>query len=114
MTDSDQTNIPVPASNDDERVDETLNQREGIPGDISIEPDPNLSGYQDDLATGDSDDVVQHEQGTTPQDVTGIPETVLKEELDKLAIDEMPATSEDEIDEDRREHIEDIDENDKR
>lgn len=98
----------------DDTVSRELNTTHEVGEDRSIEPNTDLSGYQDDLATGDNqEDVVQYEQSTSPSDVTTMPEDVLKEELDVLAVDEKPATSQEGIDEDRREHIEDMDENDK-
>lgn len=108
----DPTNQTPIADDDTETIDSTLNQRHKVGDDKTIEPDPDLVGYQDDLATGDKDDVAQYEQGDKPTDVTGMPEAVLKEELDELALDEGQ-TTDTAADDDRREHIEDVDENDK-
>lgn len=115
----DPTNVPVPESTDDEPVSDELDEHHDIPADKAIDPDPNLSGYQDELATGDAEDEVQHEQGDTPADVTLMPESVLKEELDKLAMDEQeytedPGGNREGVSDDDREHIEDVDEADKR
>lgn len=90
-----------------------LGQRQKIGEDLGVVLDPDLSGYQDDLASGDSEDEVQHDQGDTPEDVTLMPEGELKEELGKLAVDEHGPNGglEEEM---NREHIEDVDEHDKR
>lgn len=75
--------------------------------------DPSLAGYQDDIASGDAEDELQNEQGDSPSDVTMMPERQLREELDKLALDEDRQDDEPTGD-DWREHVEDVDEGDKR
>ncbi len=98
-------------TNDD--VNGTLGANQPVPADdLNIEPDETLQGYQDDLGTGDKTDIVQEEQGDQATDFLGIPESELKNEFDKMEPTEQanPAT---EQNEDWREHVEDMDENDK-
>lgn len=91
-----------------------FNRRYTVGKDLAIDPDPDLQGYQEDIDNGGNNDIIENTAGTSPSDVTTMPHKELKEELDKLAIDEDEATPEDGFDEDRRESIEDLDEADHR
>lgn len=98
-------------------IDDNLDQKQSIPADQNIDPDPNFATYQDDIATGEQEDRVQYEQGDQPAEFLGIPEDELKNEFDKMAMSEpeKPAPNGEgyEDREDWREHVEDMDENDK-
>ena len=105
---------PAIVQDEEDQVASVLNQHHPITEDLSIEPDPQLSGYQDDYATGDDEDLVEEAQGTSPAAVTLMPEAELKDELDKLAFDEPLANDpDDDFADARREQLEDIDEDDK-
>ena len=79
-----------------------------VPDDVGpIQPDPSLRGYQDDLGQGKS----TIKAGDDPVAVTGAPMQDLKEELDKLAVDERDRrTPNNPNADDEREYIEDLDE----
>lgn len=98
----------------DDGLKAIINQSYPVPEGLAIEPDPSLQGYQEELDSGGNNDIIENEAGTSPLDVTTMPARELKQELDRLAIDEHDATPENSFDEDRREHIEDVDEADKR
>jgi len=91
-----------------------FNRRYTVGKDLAIDPDPDLRGYQEDIDKGGHNDVLENKSGTTPHDITTMPERELKAELDKLAIDEHEATPDEGFDEDRRESVEDLDEDDTR
>lgn len=77
-------------------------------GDDDYQP----QSYQDDLATDDNaTDPVMDEEGENPADELGIPEEELASELDKLNVDgEDNGLLDDDISDDERELIEDLDE----
>lgn len=91
-----------------------FNKRHKVGEDLAIEPDPDLQGYQEDIDRGGDNDIIEKTSGTSPTALTTMSAHELKAELDKLAIDEHDATSDDALDEDRREMIEDLDEADHR
>lgn len=71
--------------------------------------DLKLHNYQDELDSDEHEvDVVTHEETDEPSDWTGVPNSKLKEDLDKMAMNE----EEDNVDDDTREQIEDMDEHD--
>ena len=77
-------------------------------GDDDYQP----QSYQDDLATDDNTtDPVMDEEGENPADELGIPEGELADELDKLNVDgEDRGLLDEDISDDERELIEDLDE----
>jgi hypothetical protein len=77
-------------------------------GDDDYQP----QSYQDDLATDDdATDPVMDEEGENPADELGVPEEELASELDKLNVDgEDNGLLDDDISDDERELIEDLDE----
>lgn len=71
--------------------------------------DLKLHNYQDELDANENDiDVVTHEQTDDLSDSTGVPDSELKDDIDRMAMNE----EEDNVDDDVREQIEDMDEND--
>jgi hypothetical protein len=112
---------PMPANStppQDDMSDE-FNTVHPVGSDARIDPDLNLQGYQEDLNTGNKNDVLQNQHHNSPVDVTGMPPKEMKRELDQLAGDDLGRMPDDNEDselgtaEDRREHIEDMDEGDK-
>jgi hypothetical protein len=53
-----------------------------------VDGDLHLQGYQDDVDAHGADDIT-HERTDQPSDYTGVANRQLKEELDKLAFDEL-------------------------
>lgn len=113
---NDNTSTPLAANIDNnDGVSSVLNKHQPVGQDLRIDPDPDLQGYQEELDAGGGNDVIENEDnGTTPSEITTMPASELKPELDRLAIDEQEATPDDGLDEDRRESIEDLDEADHR
>ncbi len=71
-------------------------------------------GYQDDFDTGaDQTDPIIDEETDDPTEGFGVPPEKFKEELDRLEGDAPAANNNDYDQEDMREHVEDLDENDK-
>ncbi|PLS82091.1 hypothetical protein CYG49_00030 [Candidatus Saccharibacteria bacterium] len=103
---------PLTNSPQGSEINNDLGQKQSILEDQRIDPDPTLTTYQDDIATGEQEDRVQYEQGDQPADFLGIPEDELKREFDKISPTEQEYPG-DENAEDYREHVEDMDEDDK-
>lgn len=82
-----------------------------VPGDQRIGPDPNLQGYQEDINAGGDNDEPQREQDETPEEYLQMPQREIKEGLDQTAMTKQEDS--DEAHDDWREHVEDLDENDK-
>jgi len=113
---NDPTDVPIPAVLDDDEttVNDTLNETQHVGEDQRIDPDTSLQGYQEDVNTGGENDIIENEQGTDPLELSPMPRQQLKDELDNLAIDEQPANPDESQQEETREHVEDMDEDDKR
>lgn len=75
-----------------------------------VDDDLHLQGYQDDLDTHGTD-LVTHEETDSPADYTGIANRQLKEELNKLAVDDEGTVST-AVSDDEREMVEDEDQGD--
>lgn len=76
----------------------------------AAQDDLNLQGYQDELDTDESmlDEATLDETDSPSEDLAGVPADELKDEMDGMAFD----GSSDTADDDTREYIEDLDEND--
>lgn len=115
----------APASRDDapaqNNLQDEFNRTHDIGKDLAIDPDPQLQGYQDDINTGNKVEIdeFQDPNGIGPDDVLLMPRHELKRELDQLAGDDHEALPDEDSEsglgdaDDRREHIEDMDEGDK-
>jgi len=111
---------PASFTPQDITLDETLNKNYPVNGDLDIQPDPTLNSYQEDINTGvvNQETDLQNPQDDTPASSTQMPIDVLKNELDGMAFGEAANTNEAPNDDmpngdDMREHVEDMDENDK-
>lgn len=115
----------TPAPQDGTSAESTLqgelNKTHPVGQDLGIDPDPDLQGYQDDINTGNKveDDDLQDPHGIGPDDVLLMPRHEVKREFDQLAADDLERLPDEDPEsglgsaEDRREHIEDMDEGDK-
>lgn len=93
---------------DEPEVDERIHE---VPEDQRIDPDLELQGYQEDVNTGGGNDEPEREQDETPEDYLQMSQRDLHEALNQTATNEKEDT--DNIHDDWREHIEDMDEADK-
>lgn len=117
---------PAPAPRDDapaqSNLQDEFNRAHEVGQDLDIDPDPDLQGYQDDINTGNKVEIddFQDPNGIGPDDVLLMPRHEVKREFDQLAADDLERLPDEDSDsglgsaDDRREHIEDMDEGDKR